>query len=645
MEPPLYSALRIGDLRVDPALDEIYKDGSTIKVEPRTMRLLLCLAEHAGQVVSVDQLLAEVWKDVIVGPDSVYQAVAGLRRMLGDDPKSPVYIANVPRRGYRLVAPVAPWSRSVGQGAGLPPGAAEEAGKALPGNAVPVLEEPLPTAPAQTAATRWPYLVPGITVLTLLALVLGAFLIQRLWRPTHRIVDAGADKSVAVLPFLDLSEKKDEGYFADGMSEELIDLLARVPELRVPARTSSFYFKGKQATLPDIAKELGVNHVIEGSVRKSGEMLRVTANLIRVDTGYQVWSETFDRPMSDVFKIQDEIAAAVVGALKVSLLPGPSPKPALTTNAAAYSLYLKAKSLETGGYALDYETAKQYIQQALALDPGFAAGWAALSGTILDDYNWHEGYNPDRCARARQAADEAIRLDPNLADGHSALAAVHSICDWDWKGAEAELKRALELDPGNATTLHKYASTAYVFMQYDQALELAQRAVQRDPLNAWNYSGLAFALGAKGRTHEAVAAARKAIELNPTAAGLHGLLANALLGDGEPEAALAEDEREPDEGFRTMNYALIDEGLGRKTDADREIAALLKKDPNDGTATVAEIYACRKEIDKVIPMLQRIVASHNTLEDTPNRQGCFKNLEGDPRYQALLRKLGIPARH
>jgi TolB-like protein/DNA-binding winged helix-turn-helix (wHTH) protein len=627
MKPAPEPVLRIGDLRVDPALDEICKDGSTIKVEPRTMRLLVCLAEHAGQVVSVEKLLAEVWKDVIVGPDSVYQAVAGLRRILGDDPKAPVYIANVMRRGYRLVAPVTPWEdAAVGQGEPL-----------AVGEALPPSENSPPAGPR--AAGGPPLLRLGLIAVIVLALGAGALFARKYWRANHPATAAVADKSVAVLPFLDLSEKKDEEYFADGMSEELIDLLARMPELHVPARTSSFYFKGKQTTLPAIAKALGVNHVIEGSVRKSGGMLRVTAQLIRVDTGYHIWSETFDRPMTDVFKIQDEIAAAVVGALKVSLLPEASAKPALTTNAAAYSLYLKAKSLQQDGYALDYQAATSYLQQALALDPHFAAGWAALSAAILADYNWHEGYRQENCERARKAAEEAIKLDPTLPDGHSALAPVFSICDWDWKGAEAELKRALDLAPGNATTLRKYSSIAYTFRRYDQALEFAQRAVLRDPLNAWNYSGLSFALGAKGRTGEAVAAARKAIDINPTAAGLHGLLTNALLGNGEPEAALVEVEREPDEGFRHMNYALIYEGLGRNQDADREIAALLKNDPDD--ATVAEIYACRKDIDKAIPILERTVASHNTIDDTPNRLACFKNLEHDPRYQAVLRKLGI----
>jgi len=312
--------LRVGDLRVYPTLDEICKNGSTIKVEPRTMRLLICLAEHAGQVVSVDELLAEVWKDVVVGPDSVYQAVAGLRRVLGDDPKAPVYIANVMRRGYRLVAPVGPWLEpSVNPVLPLATSPAPDAASAAPdvdvrdielrGVEVPARADP--TSAHKSTPARSRFVLPVVVVTVALTLCAGTFIVRTGWRSKPSAPVVVTDKSVAVLPFLDLSEKKDEEYFADGMSEELIDVLARVPELRIPARTSSFYFKGKQATISEIARALGVAHVLEGSVRKSGDTLRITAQLIRADTGYHIWSQTFDRPMADLFKVQDEIAAEI----------------------------------------------------------------------------------------------------------------------------------------------------------------------------------------------------------------------------------------------------------------------------------------------------------------------------------------------
>jgi len=252
------------------------------------MRLLLCLAEHAGEVVSIDDLLNQVWSGVIVTPDSVYQAVASLRRLLGDDPKQPTYIETVPRLGYRLVATVSPW-----------------------------IEHPTPAA--IDAPMPGPRLRAGFTRASGAALSLAlvaAFLFHGKGAPQPQ-------KSIAVLPFLDLTEKMNEEPFADGMTEELIDRLSKIPGLRVPAPTSSFYFKGKQITIADIAKTLGVAYVLDGSVRKSGARLRVAARLIRADNGYVVWSETYDRPLDDILMLQDDIAGEVTKALKASIQARP----------------------------------------------------------------------------------------------------------------------------------------------------------------------------------------------------------------------------------------------------------------------------------------------------------------------------------
>ena len=252
------------------------------------MRLLLCLAAHAGEIVSIDDLLEQVWPGIVVTPDSVYQAVASLRRLLGDDPKQPTYIATVPRLGYRMVAAVGPCAdRS--------------------------------EAPAATAPTPRPRLRAGFARAAgaglSLALV-AAFLFHGRFAPQPQ-------KSIAVLPFLDLTEKMNQEPFADGMTEELIDKLSKIPALRVPPPTSSFYFKGKQTTIADIARTLGVAYVLDGSVRKSGAQLRVAARLIRADNGYVVWSETYDRPLNDILMVQDDIAGQVTKALRASIEAGP----------------------------------------------------------------------------------------------------------------------------------------------------------------------------------------------------------------------------------------------------------------------------------------------------------------------------------
>ena len=601
------------------------------------MRLLVVLAEHAGQVVSVEELLAEVWKDVIVGPDSVYQAVAGLRRVLGDDPKAPMYIANVMRRGYRLVAPVAPWSEAlVNTVAPLEANkpvvaspAAPDAAEVSPADRAPAVREP---------PTRRPFVAPVVVFFVVLLLVLGAFLAQRVWRSTYPATVAIADKSVAVLPFLDLSEKKDEEYFADGMSEELIDALARVPELRIPARTSSFYFKGRQATISEIAKALGVAHVLEGSVRKSGDTLRITAQLIRADTGYHVWSQTFDRPMADVFKVQDEIAGAVLQSLKLSLLAPSAVKPAPTANTAAYTLYLRARSLDN---VSEYDLAKKYLQQALALDPGFAEGWATFAHILTEDFETLDSRRiPELCAGAHAAADEALKLNPGLSTAHLAKGRILAACDWNWTAAEAEYSRALELDPGSARVVRAYAFFEWSVEHYERALELAQKAVSLDPLNGWNYLCLAFAQGALGKLAEAEASYRKQLELDPLAS--HGLLSVAMSAQGRPQEALVEVEKDANEQIRGMNYPFYYAELGRKEDADRAIASYIQKYGDRDPETIGTFYACRKNFDQAIAWFTRMVAIRGIFAEIPPRLACLRNMDNDPRFQAIRRQINYP---
>ena len=274
------------------------------------MRLLLCLAERAGEVVSIDELLNSVWSGVIVSPDSVYQAVASLRRLLGDDPKQPTYIATVPRLGYRMVATVSSW-------------ADQPAAQSIAHTASSrISDSDLPATDAPTSGPRFRVgLALAIGVGFCLVLVIALLLHSKFANNNHVNSHATAlrpEKSIAVLPFLDLTEEMNEEPFADGMTEELIDKLAKIPGLRVPSPTSSFYFKGKQIPIADIARTLGVAYVLDGSVRKSGARLRVVARLIRVDNGYVIWSETYDRPFHDILMVQDDIAGEVTKALSTS---------------------------------------------------------------------------------------------------------------------------------------------------------------------------------------------------------------------------------------------------------------------------------------------------------------------------------------
>jgi len=317
--------LRIGDWRVDPASGQISRNGETARLEARTMRLLLCLAEHAGEVVSIDELLNQAWSGVTVSSDSVYQAVASLRRLLGDDSKQPAYIATVPRLGYRMVAAVGPWEDRQDQSLSTRLNANHSVVLPLTSQ-TPDSGPPVPAVVAAPISPRRPG--PGFIWAAggVLCLVLGIAAWAFLSHGKGAASNAPAPpdpvpqptKSIAVLPFLDLTQGMKEEEFADGMTEELIDKLSKIPGLRVPSPTSSFFYKGKQIPVADIAKALGVAYVLDGSVRKSGDMVRIAARLIRPDTGYVVWSETYDRPFTDRLMVQDDIAGEVTKALNAS---------------------------------------------------------------------------------------------------------------------------------------------------------------------------------------------------------------------------------------------------------------------------------------------------------------------------------------
>lgn len=330
-------ALRIGPWRVDPRTGQLTRGAEKVRVEARTLRLLLYLAHRAGEVVSQEELLDQVWAGVVVTPDSVYQGVASLRRLLGDDPKQPTYIATVPRLGYRMVASVSPCidtEEALELPVGVVPPSVEvpRHGAAMAPHGV----APPPVAPmsigmpgdwgVSTAPRATRHAIPRGLLLALTAVLAliglaALFLLVFSRIPTHAELRAmPPPRSVAVLPFLDLtSQAMGEEYFADGMTEELINQLARIPGLSVPAPTSSFYFKGKQATVGDIARSLGVAYVLDGSVRKSDTQLRISARLIRAADGYVVWSETYDRPEGDKLWVQEDIANQVAKALQGAL--------------------------------------------------------------------------------------------------------------------------------------------------------------------------------------------------------------------------------------------------------------------------------------------------------------------------------------
>jgi TolB-like protein/tetratricopeptide (TPR) repeat protein len=502
-----------------------------------------------------------------------------------------------------------------------------------------------------------------IALVGVVAVVLAYVIVDRFWLSKHTSADRPVaavtpalpptmpvipEKSVAVLPFVDMSEKQDQEYFADGTAEEILNLLAKVPGLRVPARTSSFYFKGKSEDIPTIARRLMVAHVLEGSVRRSGNHVRITVQLVRADNGYHIWSETYDRTLDDIFKVQDEIAGKVVRVLKISLGANELPRGVAAQNAEAHVLVLQARFLMRRGAPDDWSRAVDYYQQAVQLDPASAPAWAGLSRALTLVGMSGGGLQPGRLlqearAPALQAAERAMALDATLTEGHEALAYVRYLFDWDWTAAEAECEKVRTLDPASTCGLLK-GNLAAVRGNLVDALVLWEQAAANDPLNIFVLDSLAFGYYSVGKFSEAEANARKVMELSPTAPASHINLAQMLLAQGKQDAALAEIEKESDAGFRTYSLARAYAVLGRRAESLAAIALVEKSFATNQPYSIASVYALLGERDQAFIWLERAYQRHDSeLVGIPpfTVDPDIKSLRGDPRYKALVRKMNL----
>ncbi len=488
---------------------------------------------------------------------------------------------------------------------------------------------------------RRPWIGAGAAALVL-ALAAASWIV---WKAGRDRPQAGAaataeTRSIAVLPFVDMSPDKDQEYFADGLSEELLNGLAKIPELRVAGRTSSFQFKGKNEDLRVIGQKLNVGTIREGSVRKAGSRVRVTAQLVKVEDGFHLWSETYDRELDDIFAVQDDISRSVSGALKLRLLAGQEEPSAARGNAEAYNLYLQGRHFAGRRHQGDLEKAASYYEQALKLDPGYARAWAGLAFVHFTQAALGHIAIAEGRRKARLEAEKALELDPNLAETHALLGRMRRDYDWDWSGAETACSRAFGLEPGNVAVVLGLANQAATMGRFEEALRLDRRAVEIDPLNvAAHYTLLVHSWHA-GRLDDADAAFRKALDLNPEYPGTHAFQSRVHLARSDPATALREVEQEKEPGWRRQGLALAYHALGRKKEADEALAELENK---EGWAfAVAQVYAFRGEVDEAFEWLDRALAEHGggltEVKDNP----LLENLEGDPRHTAFLKKMRLP---
>jgi TolB-like protein/cytochrome c-type biogenesis protein CcmH/NrfG len=447
------------------------------------------------------------------------------------------------------------------------------------------------------------------------------------------------EKSIAVLPFVNVSSDKEQEYFSDGISEELLNLLAKVQELKVVARTSSFSFKGKGLEIPEIARQLHVAHVLEGSVRKSGAQVRITAQLIYAADGFQMWSQTYDHKLDDIFKIQDEIAADVVKQLKVTLL-GAVPK-ARTTDPQGYALYLQAVQLGRQSTAEAFAQSDSLLRQVLAIDPRYSPAWAELGKNFINETALSVLSNQEGSARAHEALEKALTIDPDYAPAHARLGGIAFTLDNDLASAAKHLERALALDPTEISVLGTTATFLTVLGRLNEALAIREALIGRDPVNVTTLFNYGLNVRIAGRFDEAIAAFRTVLSLNPNRAAAHAEMGVALLLKGDASGALAEIDQEENEFWRMLFLPMVYDALGRKTDADAALASLIAKYEKDAAYNIAYVFAFRGEADKAFEWLDKAV----TYGDAGLREivldNLFDKIHSDPRWLPFLRRIGM----
>ena len=460
--------------------------------------------------------------------------------------------------------------------------------------------------------------------------------------------------SIAVLPFANTSHDRENDYFADGLSEELLNVLARVRGLRVASRTSAFYFKGKDVDLATVARKLNVATILEGSVRTSGKRVRISADLIHVGTDTRLWSQSYDRELDDIFAVQDDIAQAVVKELRATLLPqahdvsqGESVRAEIEAaakgrgaNAEAYRLCLQGRFF-VDRYT-DASTARgiALYREALTLDPDYALAWTGLAVAYASQSRQGFAQSGDAFGRAREAAERALQSEPDLPEAHLVLGLVRMDYDWDWTGAEASIRHALTLAPGKAEIVSVVADLMLTLGRLDEAIELSRRAVTLDPLSVTAYKNLGRHCFYAGRLDEAEGALRKMFEMAPQGGLARYLLGYVHLMQGRLDDALIEFEAEPIPKFRLLGLALVHHAQGRGPQSDAALRELVDRESEVGACQIAWAHAFRGEIDRAFEWLER----GRERRDTPSwltRHPMLRRLHADPRWRPFLNSIGL----
>ena len=643
MSASIKSTFSFREFELDPLERRLLRAGESIALTPKVFDTLVFLVERAGRLVSKEELIRGVWPRGFVDESNLTKHIWLIRRALGEADQGAEFIETVPKIGYRFVAPVMRGAAAAATPQTPPVIASERRTAGYGWRARLALTGLVTRVLLERRRGRIKRVAIAAALLIAIAAVVALGMHYGSWnqKAAQSATVAIADKSIAVLPFTDMSEKQDQEYFADGMADEIINLLVKVPELRVISRTSSFQFKGKTEDPRTIRTQLGVAYVLQGSVRKSGDHLRVTAQLIYAQDGMHLWAQTYDRQLADVLKMQDEIAIALVQALQLEVQANIVFRPTLR-NAEAYTLYLQGLHASSRFDQEGMEQAVSDFERVIELDPSFAPAHVMLGNAyfLLGAY----GFMPPAVAfeRDRLANERALKLDPNLAIAHAQLGDIHRAYDWDWAAADRELSQALALASTDGNILFYAAVQSLGMGRWDEALKQVNTALADDPLNPSRYQVLSLTQSRRGRLDDAEAAARRALEFTPMGPFGHYILGNVLLARSQLDAALAEFSKETVEAARLGGSAMAYFALSRKAESDAALALMTSR-PTEHPFFIAQVYAFRGEPNEALKWLDRAYAQKDSgMLPLIKGDPVFRKIGGDPRYKAFLKKMKLP---
>ena len=602
----------IGIWLIQPQLHTIAANRQVIQVEPKAMQVLVYLAEHADQVVPKERLIGAVWADTFVTDDVLTRCISDLRKAFNDDAKDPKVIATVPRSGYRLVAQV--------QGT-----------------------QSEPAAPRKRF--RWSMALGVTAGLAMLVIALYFGVVRgRMGRSTPPF----QIHSLVVLPLANLSGDPEQEYFADGMTGELITDLAQIGELRVISRTSAMTYKGQHKPLPEIARELNVDAVVDGSVQRSGGRVRISAELIDARNDRHLWAQSYERDLRDVLPLQGEVASAIVREIRGTLTPQEEARLAGAgpLSPEAHEAYLQGRYFWSRLTEESVRKSIEYYQRAIQLAPAYAPAYAGLAFS----YNLLASteYAPPRetYAKAKQWAQQALEKDENLSEAHAALGFALCYGDWNWPAAETEFKRAIELNPNDVGAHHVYAFYLGDMGRTEEAIAEMRKAIELDPLSILVHSNLGFLYLQTGQPEKAIEQFKKILEMDPNSSEGHRGLGTVYTSQGRHAEAIAEwreAKRLDDATYIIAGLGYAYAAAGKKSEAHQVLSDLLRMSPGRyvSAVDVAAVYAGLGEKEQAFQWLEKALEEHSDELVSLKVISGFASLRSDPRFQQIVSRVGL----